>query len=32
MPQYNFDPKSDELTDEELEEVSGGASPPVDGR
>lgn len=29
---YYFDPKEDELTEEELEDVSGGASPPVDGK
>jgi bacteriocin-like protein len=29
---YNFDPEEGELTEEELNEVSGGASPPVDGK
>lgn len=29
---YHFDPQSDELTDDELDAVVGGASPPVDGR
>jgi hypothetical protein len=29
---YYFDPANDELTDEELDIVVGGASPPVDGK
>jgi hypothetical protein len=28
---YYFDPKDDELTEEELDEVAGGAGPPPDG-
>jgi hypothetical protein len=29
---YYFDPEDEELSEEELEDVSGGASPPPDGK